>query len=126
MGFTVHFNERINEKVLAGHIFVLRETEATHLRMENGAVTGVEVKQKDGTSQQFQAKSVILTTGGYAHNSELLHKGFTRVGSSTVSQADGSGFTMAQEAGAALLNMDYRCRNRQRFRLWKNRRSDSF
>lgn len=94
--------------------------------MENGAVTGVEVKQKDGTSQQFQAKSVILTTGGYAHNSELLHKGFTRVGSSTVSQADGSGFTMAQEAGAALLNMDYRCRNRQRFRLWKNRRSDSF
>ena len=59
------------------------------------------------SSEGTQATSVILATGGYAHNSEMLHQGFERVGTSTIPQADGSGFALAQEVGAQLVNMEY-------------------
>lgn len=102
MGFTIHFNDLIDEKVKAGNIYVLRNTAAESLIKEEGRIIGVASKDAS-----YYADAVILATGGYAHNSELLDLGFTHVGSSAVPTSDGSGFIMAQEAGAKLVNMEY-------------------
>ena len=41
---------------------------------ENGAVVGVKATMTDGTPVTVNAKSVILATGGYAKNEEMLDK----------------------------------------------------
>ena len=41
---------------------------------ENGAVVGVKAVMTDGTPVTVKAKSVILATGGYAKNEEMLDK----------------------------------------------------
>lgn len=102
MGFTIHFNNLINEKILDGSIYVLRNTLVNSLIKEENRVTGV--KTADAT---YYADAVILATGGYAHNSDLLGLGFANVGSSAISTSDGSGFILAEEAGAKLVNMEY-------------------
>jgi len=107
MGFTIHFNDLINERVKDGSIYVLRDTEVTNLIMENDSVVGVKTASDTQVDEPFYADSVILATGGYSHNSELLHQGFERVGTSTVATSTGDGFVMADEVGAALVNMEY-------------------
>jgi fumarate reductase flavoprotein subunit len=74
------------------------------LRDEKGNVTGVVAATKDGEIK-VMAKSIIITTGGYGNNKEMLKKycpyyqdtmTYDGVPSNT-----GDGVTMAVEAGAA-------------------------
>ena len=83
---------------------------ATGLVMEDGAVTGVTV-EADGSSYTISAPNVILCTGGYFANSEMVKEYFTdfadlNLPTDARKGADGSGMLMAQEAGAALANLD--------------------
>lgn len=70
----------------------------------NGTVTGVKGVMSDGSTVTVSAKSVILATGGYCHNEEMLAKYHdflpTNVGSGVPMTNTGDGITMAVAVGA--------------------------
>ena len=74
------------------------------LRGEGGEVTGVVAETKDGEIV-VGAKCVIITTGGYGGNREMLKKYYPYYKESMTYDAPrsntGDGITMAIEAGAA-------------------------
>ncbi len=83
----------------------LFETAGEHLIIdENGNVTGVTGTKADGTPVRVNADAVLLATGGYLGNEEMLAEHFGNVGvvplGNTLSTGDG--ITMAQEAGGVL------------------------
>lgn len=88
-------------------IEILKETRATELITdENGDVVGVLAENKDGIVK-INAKKVILATGGFAKNEELLERFVPQfAGSSELSAASvgstGDGILMAEKVGAAL------------------------
>jgi fumarate reductase flavoprotein subunit len=81
------------------------ETSATKLLTKNGVVTGLVAKGKDGKEITFNAKSVVLATGGFDRNKDLMTKYAPDfVGTETFSGAGntGDGLTMAVAVGAAV------------------------
>lgn len=83
------------------------ETKAVSLIKEGDAVTGVVAEDADGNTIQYHANKVILASGGFGANPDMLSDDlsvalFYGVGSST-----GEGILMAQDAGAQLCFMDY-------------------
>lgn len=76
-------------------------TPATDLIVENGTVTGVIAQKEDGSELRIKAKSVIIATGGFGGNEEMLKK---YIGESytmgEVLQNTGDGIQMAWKAGA--------------------------
>ena len=86
-------------------IEILFNTTATALRQdENGNVTGVEGVTKDGANVIVEAKAVVLATGGFGANLEMVAsykpelKGFM---TTNAAGAQGQGIAMAQAVGAA-------------------------
>lgn len=94
--------ERIAEK--GGRFFF--ETKARQLIMnDRAAVSGVRVVGQDGIVD-LVAKSVVITAGGYAGNSQML-EGYSDPNAGAlmvrgIPWATGDGLIMAQEAGAGL------------------------
>ncbi|RNM42176.1 flavocytochrome c [Eggerthella sinensis] len=87
---------------------VMMNCEAKELIKDGDAVTGVKVKA-DGKEKVLGAKAVILATGGLGANPDMVVqyrpdlKGYV-----TTNQpgATGDGYTMAESAGAELVQMD--------------------
>lgn len=99
---------RIDE--LGGDIML--NTRADELLMEDGAVVGVVGQQADGTIVTVNAASVIIATGGFAANTEMVaeYNNFWEgldadILTTNVSSAQGEGIIMAQEAGADVTQM---------------------
>ena len=91
-------------------IEILFNTTATALRQdENGNVTGVEGVTKDGANVIVDAEAVVLATGGFGANLEMVAsykpelKGFM---TTNAAGAQGQGIAMAQAVGAATVDMD--------------------
>lgn len=81
------------------------ETPAVNLIVENGKVVGVYAQDKGGDITRINAKAVILATGGFGRNDEMLAERL-RVPSERVvflgfDGQDGDGINMALSAGAA-------------------------
>ena len=74
---------------------------------DSGAVTGVLAVDKDGKVIQFNAKAVIIGTGGYANNDNMM-KQLCEVdpakicAAGTTSGREGDGIRMARHAGAIM------------------------
>ncbi|MGG6309939.1 FAD-dependent oxidoreductase [Paenibacillus macerans] len=81
---------------------VLTETTAKKLMTgSNGAVTGVVAEKADGTTLEISAKSVVMATGGYAGNKEMVKEAFGFEGvNGGLGQNIGEGLKMSWEAGA--------------------------
>ena len=96
---------------------IMTRTKAEKLIVEDGKVTGVEATKYDGTKVTAHAtKGVILATGGYAANIEMVVKENTYWDSDYVttgikttnrSSLQGDGIVMAQEAGADVTGMGF-------------------
>ena len=76
------------------------------LILEDGRVAGVVAETPEG-EKEFRAKKVILATGGFARNQELLDRfipdsNFKADVSVAYPYSNGDGILMAEEAGAAL------------------------
>ena len=88
---------------------VITDTTAKKLLTENGKVVGVEAEGKDGNKVVIHAKSVIMATGGFGANAEMVEKykpelkGFA---TTNAEGAQGQGIDMATAAGAATVDMD--------------------
>ena len=77
------------------------ETTATELLKDaNGTVNGIVATKKDGSKLTVHAKAVILGTGGFAGNSEMMKEYYNTSYLGGWGE-DGSGVKMAWNAGAA-------------------------
>jgi len=79
------------------------ETPAFELLQKNGVVCGVKAKKPDGGTLVVNAKSVIIATGGFANNPEMVKEYFPndKLGTEdVVAGAQGDGLKMAWSAGA--------------------------
>jgi fumarate reductase flavoprotein subunit len=78
------------------------------LRAESGEVTGVTAETKDG-EVRIAARSVIITTGGYGANREMLKKHYPYYKESMTYDGPrgntGDGIGLATEAGAAMAGL---------------------
>lgn len=88
----------------------LLSTTVTNLTYdENGNITGVDAQGDDGTTYHVTAKAVVLATGGYGGNDELMDE-WAGGGDDWLYYGwqgnDGDGIVMAMDAGAAPYNLD--------------------
>lgn len=101
---TDKYNVLYDTFLIPGGAKLLLETTAEELIVEDGKVTGVRAHKQDGTEVIVHAKAVLLATGGYGGNKEMLRQylhsdNFYLYGLSTNT---GDGLRMALEAGAGL------------------------
>lgn len=88
---------------------ILNTTADTILTDENGAAIGVSGTDKDGNQVVVNAKSVVLTTGGFGANLDMVTKykpelaGFMTTNAAGI---QGQGIEMAEAIGAATVDMD--------------------
>jgi fumarate reductase flavoprotein subunit len=89
-------------------IEVLLETSVAEILSDNGVVTGVKVVDEYNDSRILNAKSVIVATGGFSANREMVVKyrpeldGFV---TTNHAGATGSGIAMLQKLGADTVDM---------------------
>lgn len=89
-------------------IEVLLETSVAEILVENGAVSGVKVVDEYNDSRILNAKSVIVATGGFSANREMVVKyrpeldGFVTTNHKS---ATGSGIALLQQIGADTVDM---------------------
>ncbi len=91
---------------------LMLETKAEHLLMDGDKVTGVSAVMSDGTEVVIHANAVILTTGGFGANEEMVREYNTYwpaipegIKTTCVASATGDGIGLALEAGASLVDM---------------------
>lgn len=88
---------------------VMTDTKATELIVENGAVTGVIAESAD-TVYTIRAKAVILATGGFGGNKDMLVKygdeSLKYTVSTNAAGITGDGIRMAEAIGAATVDME--------------------
>ncbi|MFG1175616.1 flavocytochrome c, partial [Erwiniaceae bacterium CAU 1747] len=90
------------------NIEVLLETSVEEILLENGAVSGVKVVDEYNDSRILNARSVIVATGGFSANREMVVKyrpeldGFV---TTNHKGATGSGIAMLQKIGAGTVDM---------------------
>ena len=93
------------DKFLAEGGTLLLNTPATALIINDGAVTGV-MAEGEGKAYAINAKAVVLASGGYGANDELVpdeYKAFVYAGHAG---AEGDAIAMVEPLDADLINMD--------------------
>ncbi len=99
----------LSEKLKELGVDILLNSKAVKLIQQDGAVVGVEAVDKNENPFKVNAKAVILATGGFGANSEMVVQYRPELeGFSTTNHAGatGSGIVMAQEAGADLMQIE--------------------
>lgn len=80
----------------------------TKILMDNGRAVGVEVTPVNGKPYKISAKAVILATGGFAANKQMLKKYAPEaavLGTTNSSGTQGDGHRLAESVGANLTDM---------------------
>ena len=91
------------------NITILMETTATEIIMADGAAKGIVATGKTGNTVTVNADAVILATGGFGANLDMVAyyqpslKGFMTTNAAGI---QGQGIAMAQAVGAAVVDMD--------------------
>ena len=87
----------------------LFDTTANEIIMKDGMAVGIKATGKDGHKVTINAKSVVIATGGFGANAEMVEKykpelkGFA---TTNAEGAQGQGIEMATAVGAATVDMD--------------------
>ena len=114
-GFISVYSQKLED--LSDKINVLVETTAEELVMEDGRAVGAKVKDNH-SEKEYQVKAkdgVILATGGFAANPEMVQEHNTsgkwddlsKVSTTNrFSSSQGDGIVMAEKAGADLVDMN--------------------
>lgn len=94
----------LNQRIAAGKVHLWLKTAVVGLvQDDHGNVVGVRAVGPEG-EREIRSDAVILATGGYGGNVELmrkLHPQFSHVITLCPHEADGSGLLLAQEIGGA-------------------------
>ena len=105
----IHFREHVHQARRLG-VKVLLRTKAVEILKDDGRVIGLVAEYQTGKIIRINARSVIIGTGGFGSNSEMV-KQYTRYNSGEniypmfVNGIVGEGIRMAWEAGAAKSDM---------------------
>ncbi|MCD7819242.1 MAG: FAD-dependent oxidoreductase [Lachnospiraceae bacterium] len=83
------------------------ETTAKSLIYEDGAVTGVVAEDASGNTINYHADKVLMATGGFGANSDMLSDELSIALFYGVESSTGEGIQMMEDVGAALCFMDY-------------------
>ena len=89
-------------------IDVMYNTKATELISQDGTVTGVKAERHD-TNYTINAKAVILATGGFGNNEDMIVQYREDLKGTVTTSAPGitgDGIVMAEEVGADLVDID--------------------
>ena len=89
-------------------INVMYNTTATELISSDGTVTGVKAESND-TNYTINAKAVILATGGFGNNEDMIVKYREDLKGTVTTSAPGitgDGIVMAEDVGAGLVDID--------------------
>lgn len=92
---------------------ILLNTAVTELIVENNKVVGVKAKQGNNEVIVKANNGVVIATGGFARNSEMVKKydthwgGLEKLGSTNSVSATGDGITLAEAVGANLVGMEF-------------------
>jgi flavocytochrome c len=91
-------------------VVLYKNTEATSLvQDENGTVTGVNATGENGEALTFSGKSVVLCTGGFGKNNELIAQvapEYANCITDELAPTTGDGLVMATEIGAEAVDLD--------------------
>lgn len=102
------FAERMRKAVERSGAAVYLSTKVESLLVEDGAVVGVKAVSTDGTKEYtVHAANVVLATGGYGNNKDMLTdemKSALYYGPAT---STGDGIRMAEAVNAQTANMEY-------------------
>jgi fumarate reductase flavoprotein subunit len=86
---------------------IMTETRAEKfITDKNGNVVGVRAKLPDGSYKLFNTKAVILASGGYGANRDLIPAGVKQFLFYGLDSDSGDGLKMGREIGAATINLD--------------------
>lgn len=100
-GGTVAITNLVNSYVSKGGVVYFNTPANELLYDENGKITGVSATKEDGTVLKISAKAVIIATGGYGGNAEMLEQ---YIGANytmgEIAHNKGDGILMAWDAGA--------------------------
>ena len=99
----------LSKKLEEQNVEIMLETTAEKIIEKDGTVTGIQATDKSGNSFNINAKAVILATGGFGANSQMVEKYRPDLkGFSTTNHkgATGDGIVMAQEVGADLTDIE--------------------
>lgn len=98
------FNENMDKL----NIPVMLETKADQIIVEDGKITGVKASNKGGEFT-IDCKAVVLATGGFGGNSEMVVEykpELTGFGTTNHAGATGDGIAMAKELGVELVDIE--------------------
>jgi fumarate reductase flavoprotein subunit len=103
--------EKLYAKILETEIDVRLESKAVKINVgNNGMVTGVVVEDKSGKSYKINARSVVISTGGFGGSPEVFVyynqklKGYNTTNSPS---ATGDFITLVKDLNVQLVDMDY-------------------
>ena len=92
-------------------ITVYMAMDATELvRAENGAINGVIAIDGAGNTVTFTGRAILLATGGFGHNTELLAQANPKLANATtdeIAPTTGEGLIMARAVGAKAVDLEY-------------------
>lgn len=97
--------KNLSERLEAIGGTLLTNTPATELVVENGAVVGVKA-EGEGKEYTIRAKAVILASGGYGANDELVPDEYKKFVYAGHAGATGDAIKMVEGLDADLINMD--------------------
>lgn len=97
--------KNLSERLEAAGGTLLTNTPATELVVENGAVVGVKA-EGEGKAYTIRAKAVILASGGYGANDELVPDEYKKFVYAGHAGATGDALKMVEGLDADLINMD--------------------
>ncbi|MDS0526318.1 FAD-dependent oxidoreductase [Clostridium sp. SHJSY1] len=97
--------KRMTEKAIELGVEIIFETPVSKIIMENGQASGILAKDKAGEEIEARAKSVILATGGFGDNPQMIkdETGYEfgkTIFNFAIPGMKGDGIKMAWEAGA--------------------------
>lgn len=100
------FAESMRKAVADSGVQVLLSTKVESLITDNGAVVGVKASSAD-TDYTVNAENVVLATGGYGNNKDMLNDEMKSALYYGPASSTGEGIQMAQAIGAQTANMEY-------------------
>ena len=99
--------QTLKEKMLAAGATLYTSTRATELIVDNGTVVGVKATGKEA-NYTINARAVVLATGGYGHNTEIVPKEYqTSYRYSGHSGHDGDALKMIEAVDGATRNIPW-------------------
>ena len=99
---------KLSEQAEKQGIEIMLNTRATEILMENGVAVGVKAEDAEHI-YTVKAKAVILATGGFGSNFELMSSFNPSLANAVTTNhpgAQGDGIKMAEAVGAATVDMD--------------------